>query len=204
MQIPKEDIRKRILSVARKEFATKGVRSTSMRSIAAEAGIAVGNIYRYFDSKDDMFVAVCQPLLYELDNYAQQENSPYYQTLDVFTPGFYQESMADGFLSLVGKYRTEFRLLLFEATGTPLEDYFERYAVKQAEVGRQYLAVMKEKYPQININVSPYFIRLNCIIWFYVLRIIIQNEEMTKDDIKQLIGDYVNYGTGGWKMLFNV
>jgi len=175
-----------------------------MKSIADEAKMAVGNIYRYFNSKNEVFVAVCQPLLYELDNYAMRENSPYFQTLDIFTLGNYQEAMIDGFLSLVKKYRSDFRLLMFEATGTPLENYFENYAVKQAELGKQYLSAMKEKYPQINTDISPYFIQLNCSIWFHVLRIIIQNEAMTKDDIRHLVGDYVNYGTGGWKMLFNI
>jgi len=175
-----------------------------MRSVAEEVGVAVGNIYRYFSSKDDLFVAICQPMLQEMDHYANEENSPYFQTLDVFTLKTYQKAMAEAFLVMVKKFRVEFRLLLFEAEGTPLENYFERFAAKQAEVGWKYIKQMKQKYPQININISPYFIQLNCIIWFDVLRIIIQNDQMTPEEVRHLVDNYINYGTGGWKFLFDI
>jgi len=204
MQKPKDDIRNRILAAAHKAFASKGVRQTSIKQIAADAGIAVGNVYRYFKSKDSIFVAICQPMLNEMEAYAHSENSPHYQTLDIFTSEDYQETMIDNFLTLVKKYKTEFRLLLLESTGTPLEGYFDRFAKSQAETGWTYINSMKAKYPQIKAEISPYFVEISCIFWFDVLRIIIMNENMTREDIKLFISNYINYGTGGWKMLFNV
>jgi len=37
---------------------------TSMRDIAQKVGISIGNIYNYFASKDEMFKAVVQPVIY--------------------------------------------------------------------------------------------------------------------------------------------
>ena len=54
MQVLKEDIRGRILAVAKLQFGQKGYSKTSMREIAELAGVGVGNIYNYFASKDEL------------------------------------------------------------------------------------------------------------------------------------------------------
>ena len=45
MQVLKEDIRGRILTVARQQFGQKGYSKTSMREIAELAGVGVGGYY---------------------------------------------------------------------------------------------------------------------------------------------------------------
>ena len=50
----KDETRTAIIDAARKEFLEKGYEDASMRNIAANAGITVGNIYRYFDSKEEL------------------------------------------------------------------------------------------------------------------------------------------------------
>ena len=51
-------VRERILEGAGRAFATSGFRA-SVPAIAAEAGVSVGLIYRYFASKEELFLAVC-------------------------------------------------------------------------------------------------------------------------------------------------
>lgn len=48
------DRRLEILSAAAQQFALKGYAATSMRDIAAEAGLLAGSLYHHFPSKDDM------------------------------------------------------------------------------------------------------------------------------------------------------
>lgn len=50
--------RARILDAATREFAAKGFRGTNINTIAAEAGISVGSVYKYFASKEDLFLTV--------------------------------------------------------------------------------------------------------------------------------------------------
>lgn len=58
MQTLKEEVRKKILKSARKEFLKHGYNGASMRRIAKSAGYTVGNIYRYYKGKEDLFIGV--------------------------------------------------------------------------------------------------------------------------------------------------
>jgi AcrR family transcriptional regulator len=53
-------MRERILAGAKRAFLVSGFRGTSVPAIAAEAGVSVGQIYRYFPSKEEVFLSVCQ------------------------------------------------------------------------------------------------------------------------------------------------
>ncbi len=50
--------RRQVISAAARLFATKGFHSASVNDIAASAGVSVGFLYSYFDSKEDIFEAV--------------------------------------------------------------------------------------------------------------------------------------------------
>lgn len=58
MQYTKEEVRKRILDAARTEFFFRGYEGTVMRSIAAAAGTSLGNLYRYYENKQELYAAV--------------------------------------------------------------------------------------------------------------------------------------------------
>ena len=51
-----EERRKKIIDVAVHEFANKGFDNANINTIAAEAGISVGSIYKYFNTKEDLFL----------------------------------------------------------------------------------------------------------------------------------------------------
>jgi len=53
-----EKTRATIIDAAHKVFLQKGFSGTSMRDIADAAGIALGGLYNYFDSKEKIFGAV--------------------------------------------------------------------------------------------------------------------------------------------------
>ena len=52
--------RQQIVDAARRRFAEQGFARTSMADIVAESGLSTGAIYRYFTSKDQIVVAVCE------------------------------------------------------------------------------------------------------------------------------------------------
>ena len=54
--------REDILAAARRVFARQGFRGTTIADIAEEAKIALGTIYLYFPSKEDVFAALSQEL----------------------------------------------------------------------------------------------------------------------------------------------
>jgi len=50
--------RERIMNVAIKEFSSKGYSAASINTIARDAGISIGGMYRYFKSKEALFMTV--------------------------------------------------------------------------------------------------------------------------------------------------
>src|SRR5438874_2789956 len=52
-----EETRERILDAALRLFRKRGFDETTMRDIAAEAGVAIGAAYHYFDSKEALVMA---------------------------------------------------------------------------------------------------------------------------------------------------
>lgn len=57
-QVLKESVRNKIMDAAEKKFSQIGYQKTTMEKIANEAGVATGNIYKYFANKDDLFTNV--------------------------------------------------------------------------------------------------------------------------------------------------
>ncbi|MGP4043746.1 TetR/AcrR family transcriptional regulator [Streptomyces sp. 2A115] len=62
-QIPREERTGDLLAAATELFLAKGYDKTTMADISAAAGVARGNVYWYFDSKDDIFAAVMDRML---------------------------------------------------------------------------------------------------------------------------------------------
>ncbi|MCT4618707.1 MAG: TetR/AcrR family transcriptional regulator [Marinisporobacter sp.] len=58
VQYKKDEIKEKIDQAALRVFAKKGYRDSKISDIAKKAGISVGNIYRYYKSKDDIFYTV--------------------------------------------------------------------------------------------------------------------------------------------------
>jgi len=50
--------RERIVNVAIHEFSSKGYNAASINTIARDSGISIGGMYRYFKSKEALFMSV--------------------------------------------------------------------------------------------------------------------------------------------------
>ena len=62
----KEATIKRILQSASVEFKKYGFEQASVRTIAKNAGVTPGAIYKHFESKEDIFRAIVNPTLEHL------------------------------------------------------------------------------------------------------------------------------------------
>lgn len=61
--------RKRVFDAAVEEFSSKGFNAANVNTIAKNAGISIGSIYSYFESKEELFLAVldhCLETMYRL------------------------------------------------------------------------------------------------------------------------------------------
>lgn len=62
-----EERRKNIITVAMVEFAAKGYSATNINNIASKAGISIGSMYNYFESKEALFLTIIQSGVNDLE-----------------------------------------------------------------------------------------------------------------------------------------
>lgn len=72
MQYLKDEVRNSIVEEALKEFKELGYKGASIRSIAKRANTSVGNIYKYFKSKEDLYESLIGSVYYRLMDYINQ------------------------------------------------------------------------------------------------------------------------------------
>lgn len=65
VQVLKESVKTQILCAAEKLFSSLSYKQATMGKIAKEAGIATGNIYKYFPNKDALFYEIITPSFVE-------------------------------------------------------------------------------------------------------------------------------------------
>ena len=66
-------MRERILDGAHRAMLAGGYRGTTMPAIASEADVSVGLLYRYFESKEELYLAMCESVTQaQLDELAVQ------------------------------------------------------------------------------------------------------------------------------------
>ncbi|MFW9805998.1 MAG: TetR/AcrR family transcriptional regulator [Candidatus Thorarchaeota archaeon] len=98
--------REAIVSIARGVFADQGYDQAMIDKIAHEAGYTKVTIYNYFESKEDLFIAVVsdayRKLFETMDNHLKQDNVV-----------FELRSMGDAYLNFFVKYPEE--AILFES-----------------------------------------------------------------------------------------
>ncbi|MNP24335.1 HTH-type transcriptional regulator MtrR [compost metagenome] len=123
MQVLKEEVRNNILQAALSEFRKKGYLQASMRQIALAAGITIGNIYRYFKSKEELFEAIIEPVYEQYGNhmvaiqkiieFSYSNEAP--NTLDYFN------KIESALMDLFKTYSAELTILLNQSKGSKYE-----------------------------------------------------------------------------------
>ena len=73
MQYLKKEIRERILAAAIEEFKAQGYADASIRNIADNAEISLGNIYRYYVNKEDLYFAIIKPFMESVRNFVDND-----------------------------------------------------------------------------------------------------------------------------------
>ena len=73
----REETRTKIVSSAKTLFIRQGFKGTSTRQISEAAGISEMTLFRHFQSKDEIFNAVLQPVVDYLDNLQIDEGEHY-------------------------------------------------------------------------------------------------------------------------------
>ena len=120
----------------RAEFLEKGFEDASVRSIAARAGMSAAGLYRHYKNKEDMFDALMQPLLQEMNEWLEHHRTTKYNMVDTGEADremLFGESFIDLVKNVLYPRREEFKLLLGGARGTKYEDFIHNFVKEQQE-----------------------------------------------------------------------
>lgn len=113
MKVLKDEVRQRIVNAARDEFLSSGYLGASMRTIASQAGMTVGNIYLYFDGKEQLFDEIVKDTVTELQRI-------------MWLPTLTDDGLRQLTLSLHSVFisnRVEFMILITRSAGSKYENY---------------------------------------------------------------------------------
>jgi len=153
MQYLKDEVKNRIVSAALDEFDQKGFNDASMREIAKNAGIATGNIYRYFAGKDELFKSIMLPVYQRFTALVFSEFGS--DSDDTFVLA----DIVDKVMSFYGEYSREFMILLDKSEGSAFQDVKETLI---ALIEKRVKEELLPKLADVGIKIADEFI-------FYVI-----------------------------------
>ena len=203
MQVLKEDIRSRILTVAKQQFEQKGYSKTSMREMAELANVGVGNIYNYFRNKDELFREVVRPVLCALEAMLQEHHGIRGEDIMMMRTKKYLKSCIGEYVSLIEKYRSLMEILLFHAQGSSLEHFRENYTDRSTELVKAWFVTMQQKYPEINTAVSDFIIHLHTV-WMFTMFEELLLHSVTQQEMEDILHDYILFEIQGWRAIIKI
>jgi AcrR family transcriptional regulator len=124
-QVLKAGVRTRILDGALEVFARDGFAAATMASIANAAGVGAASIYRYYESKDELFAAIITPELTKRFE-ALLERRVSALARNALRGGSADDAGGE-MLQFWLEHRLAIVILLDRAAGTPHAHYGERF-----------------------------------------------------------------------------
>ena len=182
MQYTKQEVRNRILTSARQEFYEKGYEGAAMRSIAAAAGTSLGNLYRYYRNKQELYAAVVGGVVDECVDRTEKR-------FDVSPDGI--ERSVNGMVSFVGENREVFKILV-SGPAEYYTDFLRRFSESLSHI--LYAYARKTGSEALQQKLRPGFfdaVALGCIASLRPLMESFENSEELRAHVLEL-----------WRFLF--
>lgn len=155
-QILKEEQRKLIITSAINEFLNKGYKDTTMRSIAKNANMTVGNLYRYFSNKEGIHLFIVGPVLSELNdtlkaltgNTVSMDSNDFNLKPDINELTSIFDSLADSLVKIYEKHSLEFKMVVMQSgLNSKIIDWFSE--IVYSIIDQKYASGMYEKEKKI-------------------------------------------------------
>lgn len=199
------DTKKKLLESAKKEFLEKGFMGASLRTIAANAGVTTGAMYRHFKDKDDFFCALVDDAIDVSTKTVMLANSENHSGLDISHMKEHmelEEQSVIEFLNYMYDNFDAFTLLLTKAAGSTHEHFQEDICELYTKNCKQTFAWMYEQKIATK-QVSPmtiHFMASTVINAF--CDIILHN--MTKKEAEAYISDIMEFTSSGIYVLLGI
>jgi len=123
MQYLKDEVRKNIVEEALTEFKQRGYKDTSIRSIVKNSKTSIGNFYKYYHGKDDLYENLISPVYDRLMDYINRFDEVIVseKTDDIFY------ELMEKILEIFKESSTELTILLNKSEGSKYENCKESF-----------------------------------------------------------------------------
>lgn len=145
-QVLKEEVREQILKAALEVFSEQGFLKTRMNDIALKAEVSTGNLYRYYQSKEEIFNHVISPefpkqfLSFFRKRVKALEALPDWTTADA-----YNDKSAEALLDFMINNRELSLILLKGSEGTPYSEVREALVNELTETATKFVKDQRKK-----------------------------------------------------------
>ena len=148
MQKLKQELKEKIIKEAKTAFLYKGFDKASMREIAKASGITVGNVYRYFKNKDELFYAVVGDAHKAISHIVESDHSSNVNIMNAYDlvseADFmkYVDPALHQIIEVFVRYKDEVNILVYKSEGSKLGKMINE--LKQLVVDKIYNQVLKK------------------------------------------------------------
>ncbi len=127
MSVPDKTIDPAILESAKKEFMEKGFLNASLRRICANAGVTTGALYKRYAGKEDLFRALVQDTLDDIDQVVASKSidysDPSWTDEQLYEMWAMTEGQMDWWFEFMLRRKDAIILLVRCAEGSQLQNY---------------------------------------------------------------------------------
>lgn len=195
----KPGAREALIKGSLKEFTERGYLGATMRNIAMNADMTVGNIYSYFKGKDALFTFLVSGVYTELEKFIDEAGTVISGKISLDSDEL--DTALTKFASYIKDNRENIIVLLNASVGTRYETSKQKLSQK---VGKQILNLVKSFTKQANkktMNNKDFVITImsDSMVEAYVQ--IIQRTK-TENDCKNAIFEMLTFFFNGIKALF--
>lgn len=178
MQYLKNDVREKILVAAINEFKENGYANASIRNIAVNAHISLGNIYRYFTNKEALYCAVVEPLMEEITRKIDSEFE--HSNMDA-------KDVSDAVVDFLWENRD--KLEIINQGNTAYFESFQKMLIEMAKTSINKLII--NRYPNLLTKIkNPNFFSAIAAGFLHSLNMVALNgedKEVQKRNVKELV-----------------
>lgn len=194
----------KIVAAAMQEFQEKGFERASMKAVADAVGMTSAALYRHFDNKQDMFAALVQPAIDELNAWREQHIASSYDVLEQGNTKLMWEFDADYndarmVLDVMYRQPEAFRLLFCCSAGTVYENYVHDMVDLTADRMMRFLQDCKAQgYPVREVQQDE----MHMLVSAYCAALIQPIEHgYNKEAATRYLKTIVDFFTPGWRMI---
>ena len=198
----KTENHEKIVMAAKKEFMIYGFKDASMRRIASDSGMSVSGLYKHFQSKEDMFVALVEPVYDDFVTLYQKTADETRRTLNMADISNIWERSDEivQIMKYIYKNFDAFNLIVCKAEGTRYENFLH----DMAKMGEEITLDLMKQLILMGVKLNDFSMKEFHLLMTTYVDAVFQavRHNFTRDEAFHYAETLDNFFTPAWKSFF--